>query len=212
MKFAISENNSINISTTNSKLGGFIPSLNMPQGITCRHDAPCLVGCYAKRGNFTYNNVKQSALDNLKAFKEEPEKFFEAIINYLNNGDISYKFFRWHSSGDIVNVKYLKGMVRVAEACPRTKFLCFTKQFGFVNMYIAVKGELPQNLHIVFSAWDKDFKVINPYNLPTTYVNFKDESKNPKIPEFAIPCIGKCYECKSCWSLEKGQSVVFNQH
>ena len=79
-------------------------------------------------------------------------------------------------------------------------------------MYLEFKPNLPENLHIVFSAWDKDFKVNNPFNLPVTYVNFKDSTKNAEIPEFAIPCVGKCSECKACWSLVKGQSVVFNQH
>lgn len=202
----------ITISTTNSKLGGFIPSINLPAGLTCRATAPCQKGCYAKKGNWLYKNVKQSLLNNLEAFNESADEYFDYIINYLNNGDISYKFFRWHSSGDIVNLEYLKGIVRVAKECPQTKFLCFTKKFNLVNMYLEFNPNLPENLHIVFSAWDKNFKVNNPFNLPVTYINFKDSSKNAEIPEFAIPCIGKCSECKACWSLVKGQSVVFNQH
>lgn len=36
------------ITTTNSKLGHQIPSINMPT-LTCRADAPCQKGCYAKK-------------------------------------------------------------------------------------------------------------------------------------------------------------------
>ncbi len=201
----------IRITTTNSKLGGFIPSINLPAALTCRADAPCKKGCYALKGNFLYKNVRESHQKNLDYFINNPDLYFNEVIDYLNNGDISYKFFRWHSSGDIVNVRYLQGIIEVAKACPQTKFLCFTKKFNLVNDYLK-ENELPKNLKIVFSAWDKNFTVDNPFNLPVTYVNFKDSSKNPDIPEFAIPCVGKCYECKSCWSLEKGQSVVFNQH
>ena len=39
----------ITISNTISKLGGFIPSINLPAGKTCRADAPCQKGCYAKK-------------------------------------------------------------------------------------------------------------------------------------------------------------------
>ena len=202
----------VKISLTNSKLGAAIPSVNLPAGVTCRADAPCQKGCYAKKGNWTYKNVKTSVANNLEVFNKDPQTYFDDIISQLNNDDITYKFFRWHSSGDIVNNEYLKGIIRVAEACPQTKFLCFTKKFHLVNIYLDYNHTLPSNLKIVFSAWDKDFKVDNPYNLPVTYINFKDKSKNADIPEFSIPCIGKCYECKSCWSLEKGQSVVFNQH
>ena len=212
MKITISERNSITISTTNSKLGGFIPSINLPAGLTCRADAPCQKGCYAKKGNWRFENVQQSLLDNLKAFNEEPKEFFNGIINYLNNNDIAFKFFRWHSSGDIVNNEYFKGILKVASNCPGTKFLCFTKKFHLVNLYLEAGGVIPDNLKIVFSAWDNTFKVDNPYNLPVTYVKFAKEEKNPDIPEYAIPCIGKCSECKACWSLVNGQSVVFNQH
>ena len=136
---------------------------------------------------------------------------YDDIIAYLN-GLVSYRYFRYHSSGDIVDEKYFEGMVRVAKKCKSVKFLCFTKKFEIVNNYLASGEKIPSNLHIVFSAWDKEFKVDNPYNLPMTYVDFKDTSKNPEIPELAIPCIGKCYECQACWSLQKGQSVVFHQH
>lgn len=200
------------ISLTNSKLGGAIPSINLPPLQTCRENAPCAKLCYARKGNWTYNNVKKSHLDNLEHFNTNPANFFDEIIKTLNNGDIIYRFFRWHSSGDIPNLTYLMGMVRVARECPQTKFLAFTKKFELVNMYLSIYDELPSNLKIVYSAWDKNFEVPNPYNLPVTYVMFKNEEDNPQIPEFAIPCIGKCYECKSCWSLQKGQSVVFKQH
>lgn len=202
----------ITISQTNSKLGGAIPSINLPAGKTCRADAPCQKGCYAKRGNWLYKNVQQSLTNNLLAYLADPEDYFNQIIEKLNNEDVVYKFFRWHSSGDIVDEKYLQGVIRVAEASKFTKFLCFTKKFNLVNEYLRKGGKIPENLKIVFSAWDKNFEVPNPYNLPVTYVFFKDESRNADIPEFAIPCVGKCYECKACWSLEKGQSVVFNQH
>jgi len=201
----------VKISTTNTKLSGQIPSVNLPPIKTCRGDAPCRHLCYATKGNFTFPNVKESHMQNLACFINNPKQYFDDIIAYLN-GLVSYRYFRYHSSGDIVNEEYLKGMVRVAKKCKTVKFLCFTKKFEIVNNYLASGEKLPSNLHIVFSAWDKDFKVDNPYNLPMTYVEFKDASKNPQIPELAIPCVGKCYECQACWSLKKGQSVVFHQH
>lgn len=181
----------VKISTSNSKLGGFIPSLNLPAVVTCRSDAPCRKGCYACKGNWLYKNVQASMQNNLDLFVNDSESFFNDIINYLNNGDIIYKFFRWHSSGDIVNYNYLLGMIRVARECPHTKFLAFTKKFNLVNMYLNLGHEIPENLHIVFSAWDNTFTVENPFNMPVTYVNFKDKTKNADVPEFAIPCVGK---------------------
>lgn len=201
----------MHISLTNSKLGDKIPSINLPPIITCRADAPCKKDCYACKGNFNYPNVKKSLSDNLKEFVKDSNKFFNDIIDYFNNEDITYKFARWHSSGDIVNDVYFNGMIRVASVCKDTKFLCFTKKFDIVNRYINQGGKIPKNLHIVFSGWDKNFKVDNPYNLPTTYVEFKEKERNC-IPEFAIPCMGSCKNCKACWALKEGQSVYFKKH
>lgn len=203
-------NLNINISLTNSKLGDKIPSLNLPTSI-CRADAPCKKGCYANKGNWQFSNVQKCLNNNLELFKQHKEKFFDDIIQWLNDEDTIYKFFRWFSSGDIVNYEFFNGMVRTAKESPNTKFLCFTKKFEIVNDYIMFNGDLPKNLKVVFSNWG-DFKPLNPYNLPTTHVKFKNPLLNGNIPEFAIPCKGSCKTCKACWSLEKGQSVYFDIH
>ena len=205
------------ISLTISKLGGQIPSVNLPPVITCRKNAPCTALCYARKGNFCYKNVKKSHLDNLEHYRKNPKNYFDSIITFLS-GLTTYKLFRWHSSGDIVDEEYFEGMIRVAEACPETKFLAFTKKYEIVNNWMAkallIGRKLPANLKIVFSMWDNEFNktVDNYYDFPTTWVYFKDPEKNGDIPQDAFPCIGKCYECFACWNLGKGHSTVFKQH
>lgn len=210
------------ISLTNSKLGGQIPSVNLPPILTCRKNAPCSSLCYARKGNFCYANVKKSHLDNLEHYQKNPKNYFDSIIAFLN-GLTVYKLFRWHSAGDIVDMQYLEGIIRVANECPQTKFLCFTKKWELVNRYCKENSInidenygplLPSNLKIVFSMWDKEYNntVENPYNFPTTWVYFKDKIKNGDIPETAFPCTGKCYECFACWNLGEGCSTVFKQH
>lgn len=162
----------MHISISNSKLGDKIPSLNLPAVKTCRADAPCKKGCYACKGTWLYPNVQNSLNNNLKEFLADSEKFFNDIIKWINNDDITYKFFRWFSSGDIVNKKFFEGMIKTAKICKDTKFLCFTKKFEIVNDYLSSNKKIPSNLKIVFSAWDNTFKVENPHNLPMTYVFF----------------------------------------
>lgn len=197
----------INISHKNSKLGADIPSVNLPAGATCRPDAPCFAKCYARKGNFCYGNVRKSLADNLEAYKNDPDFFFDfvAVMTRMS------RFFRWHSSGDIVDGRYFRGMVSVAIRNPDVKYLCFTKKFEIVNEFVDGGGEIPQNLRIVFSGWDANFRVDNPHNFPTTWVRFKKQN-NAHIPEHAIPCKGKCYECVACWQLEPGQAVYFDEH
>jgi len=198
------------ITTTTTKLGNQIPSINMPTTV-CRADAPCAKGCYAKKGNYRYSKIQKGLKERLDLFNQDSDFFFNQIIRELS-GLTTYKYVRWHASGDIVNMKYFYGIIKVANECPNTMFLCFTKKFNLVNTYLALGHQLPNNLRIVFSAWDKDFIVDNPYNMPITYVNFKNKSKNAFIPENAIPCAGKCDTCLACWQLHNGQAVVFNQH
>lgn len=204
--------NGLTISLSNQKLGGFIPSVNLPPILTCRANAPCQKNCYACRGHFNYSNVKASHLDNLHAYKNNASGYFQDIIDFIKNGLVIYKFFRWHSSGDIVDANYFRGVIKVAQECKETRFLVFTKKFEIVNEYIANGGEIPSNLSVVFSAWDKDFLVQNPYNLPVAYVDFKDKTKNADIPVTAFRCSGNCEKCLTCWNIKNGQATVFNQH
>lgn len=201
--------NFVTVSTGNSKLGPAIPSINLPAGTTCNPNAPCFKGCYATRGRFLYPNAKNSQMGNLNAYLENPQQYFE---------DIAYRtrlslFVRWHSSGDIIDERYLEGMCWVARQNPNTQYLAFTKQFEIVNNYKANKHRIPRNLHIVFSSW-KDWVPENPYKFPTSWVYFpKDvDNTNQHIPANAVVCPNNCAKCQRCWSLGKGESVQFKKH
>ena len=200
----------VKVSVTISKLGATIPSINLPPVVTCRPNAPCIHGCYALRGHFRYDAVKNRLAENLAAYKENPKLFFDMIAEQTKLA----RFCRWHSSGDIVDINYLAGMCKVARKNKGVKYLCFTKKYELVNQYLDEGHKIPSNLRIVFSCW-KDFVPENPYNIPTTWVYFPKKGENEfnhLIPEDAIPCSGKCYACQSCWQLKKGQSVVFKKH
>lgn len=199
----------VHVSTTVSKLGANIPSINLPAGLTCNPDAPCHAGCYAKRGRFLYSSVKECHMRNLLAYKGNPNLYFESIAVQTALA----RYARWHSSGDIVDLNYLKGMCKVARKNPTVQYLAFTKQYMIVNEFLAKKHRIPNNLTIVFSCW-KGWIPENPYNLPTTWVYFPKEKVgcNEFIPKDAKPCPGKCATCQQCWNLKKGGSVVFRKH
>ena len=198
----------VHVGNHNSKLGANIPSINLPAGKTCRPDAPCFKDCYAKKGRWLFKNVQKSLAENLEAYKQDPDGYFDEIATKTRLA----RYVRWHSSGDIVDDAYLTGMCKVARKNPNTDYLAFTKKFDIVNAYVDVGHRIPRNLHIVFSGWDNLFPVDNPHNFPTTWVFFKETVRNSRIPETAIPCKGKCYECLACWQLRNGQSVYFHKH
>ena len=196
----------VKVSNTNSKLGGQIYSINLPAVVTCRPDAPCFKGCYARKGNWTFTNVKNSLESNLEAYKSNPDLFFESVAAQT----VLTRFCRWHSSGDIVDMQYFEGMCKVARKNKETHYLCFTKKYEIINEFLSKGKRIPKNLSIVFSAWD-NWIPENPYDLPMTYVYGK-EFNNELIPKDAIPCGGKCETCQACWTLKKGQHVYFLKH
>jgi hypothetical protein len=202
---------SVHISKTNSKLG-VIPSVNLPPIVTCRAGCPCSKHCYATKGRFRFSNVISAMNNNYAEYIENPSQYFYEIQNAINNGMVSYSYFRWHASGDIVDALYFRGMVEVSNRLPNTSFLAFTKKFEIVNQYISNGGVIPDNLHIVFSSWGTSLNVDNPHNFPVAYVRFSDENENATIPENAEECLGNCQECLKCWHIKSGQSVVFNLH
>lgn len=204
----------VHINKGNEKLG-FIPSVSMPAGLTCRHDCNCAKGCYAKKGNFRFDNVSKAVQENYQEYKRDSQNFFNEINNFLHNGEITYNYFRWSVSGDLVDYKYLLGIIDIANKNKYTKFLVFTKKFDLVNLYLTLKNKLPKNIVIVFSHWDNEFKnkVDNPYNLPLAFVDFKNKHKNVEHSKYAFVCPGSCKDCgHHCWRMKQGQQVIFHQH
>lgn len=151
------------ISTTVSKLGASIPCINLPPVITCRLDAPCIRLCYARKGRFACGNVKKSLAGNLEIYMANPDFYFGFIDMYLKNS--AFSFFRWHSSGDIPDERYLSGMNSVAASNPDIKFLCFTKKYELINNFIESGNTISKNLKIVFSVWG-DFPALTRITFP----------------------------------------------
>lgn len=199
------------ISNNVSKLGVGIGTLNLPAITTCRKDAPCKKGCYACKGNFAFSTVQKGLQRNLDSYLENPDRFFSVLHNQLEM--VPFRFFRWFSSGDIVDSRFLEGMCWLARKHKATQFLCFTKKYELVNEFLEHHRK-PRNLIIVFSNWGK-WICENPHNLPTAWVEFGTESDN-MIPEYATLCGGNCGECvntsEHCWRMQKGEAVKFRKH
>lgn len=199
------------ISNSISKLGIGIGTVNLPAIETCRADAPCKKGCYACKGNFLYPCVKTSLHRNLEAFLKDADRFFSVLDDQLNL--VPFRFFRWHSSGDIINTRYLQGMCWLARRHKNTQFLCFTKKYELVNDYLN-NHQKPKNLILVLSNWG-EWICDNPHNLPTAWVEFGTDC-DQNIPSNANKCSGKCSECvntsEHCWRMQKGDSVYFHKH
>lgn len=194
---------SVSISGGNNKMGE-IPSVSLLPYVTCPYKCP---ECYAAKLAAlrpavcnAYARNTALALDNLDAYFAQVRA--AAMVT---------RFFRFHVSGDILNAAYFAEMVKTAEMLPHTEFLTFTKRYSIVNEFMDNGGAIPENLHIIFSAWD-GVEMDNRYNMPVAAVVRPgcDPLDGWKI------CGGNCFECAcrgvGCWQLKNGETIAFNLH
>lgn len=198
----------VKISAGNSKLGS-IPSVSLPAGITCRKDCECYKKCYARRLERMRPSVRNAYQHNLTLLQETPEIYWREVEASI----MMSRFFRFHVSGDMPDSIYFVHMIEIAERNQHCEILCFTKKYDIVNEYLALGRKIPKNLHIVFSGWS-GLKLVNPYKLPEAHVRFRNGFTTAR-PD-AKKCGGNCTECLltegGCWSLKKGEQVVFDEH
>lgn len=197
----------VKISSGNSKMGS-VPSVSLPSIKTCRQCA-CSTKCYAQKLERLRPAVRNAYQHNLEVLMNEPETYWREVEASV----MMSRFFRFHVSGDIPTAEYLANMVAVAVRNSHCEILCFTKRYEMVNEFIEKNGELPSNLHMIFSGWI-GLNLVNPFSLPEAHVRYRDGSTTAR--DDAVECGGNCTECAltegGCWNLKKGQQVVFNEH
>lgn len=196
----------ITISKGNRKMGE-IKSVSLPPVVTCAEGCTCAKKCYAMKMCRIYKNVKASYDKNLSIYETNPNEYWQQVEDAM----CTSRFFRMHVAGDIPTYKYLLEMIFVVAHNPWCDILVFTKRYDFVNRWLDEGGELPSNLHLIFSEWE-GMEMNNPHNLPVAHVIFKGEE--PK--ENWNICSGNCLECAkkkaNCWSLGNGEHVAFHEH
>lgn len=196
------------ISFKNSKMG-MVASVSLPAFLTCPDicKTTCGPDCYAAKLANLYGTVRESYARNFSILKYDTERYWDTV----NAVAKTVRFFRWHVSGDIVNAEYFANMVRIAKENQSTVFLAFTKRFSIVNEWIDENGAIPENLHVMFSAWE-GLVPENPHGLPVTNVYGKKET----IPDGWIPCNGNCENCfrncVGCIGAKTGDVIGFKKH
>lgn len=197
----------VSISKGNEKLGS-IQSVSLPSGLTCI-ECECNQKCYARRLERRRKTVRDAYQNNFEILTTEPNTYWREVEAAI----MLSRYFRFHVSGDIPDTTYLMRMVEVSKRNPHCELLCFTKRYSFVNFLLKDGVCLPDNLHLILSAW-RGLPMVNPFGLPEAHVRYKDGSTTAS--DGAIECGGNCTECAitdgGCWSLKNGEQVVFNEH
>ena len=204
----VNKENQVSISHYNSKMGP-IWSVSLPPVITCKncHKCGCAAKCYALKLTKIYPTVKAAWERNYGIVNKDRDNYFDQI----KYAAMSQRYFRWHVSGDILDVDYLDRMVKIARELKHTEFLAFTKNYEDVNEYFETHKK-PRNLHLIMSLPFTGATIDNPHNLPTAAVIMKGTEPQD---DWKI-CGGNCFECAcrgvGCWQLKKGETIAFAEH
>lgn len=209
--FLANQSNEISMSNKNSKTGVACLNLAFPL-CTCRENAPCKDGCYANKGTQKMARVQGAYYRNLRLYYEDPDNFFEQIYYKIKFSGLPK--VRWFDSGDIADAEFFERMIDICNKTPNVKHMAFTKKYEIVNEYMDRNGKLPDNLNILFSAWDKFWEIPNPHGFGIAYVDFNDKRMNPEFPKDAFRCPGRdstCSACSVCFS-KKVKAVILEEH
>lgn len=220
MKFKVNveRRNIIHISKGNKKLGKDIYTFNTLPGndyvklkdgdCVCNVKGTCdcnCEGCYAIKGlKAYYKSVAPANGENTLIMRENRKFGFDSISQYCK--DKGVKVFRWHSSGEIMDLDYLREMCRVAKENSEVKFYFYTKRFDLIK-----KVKLPDNLVCNLSEWKgnlgkDEFKGMNRFVL--------DDGSDKNIAKL-WHCPGykgvKCSDCGVCWK-NHGKRIAVYEH
>jgi len=170
------------MSLNNSKLSkDGITSINMPPIVTCPGAGECKKYCYAQVGMQAMGNPKNFRLRAYQLWLDSPLDFKNIAKEEIRRS--GRRIIRWHDSGDIVSLKYLKMMISIALEMPEIKFYTYSKsisiirKFGFEN--------LPVNLKIIQSYGGREDHLIdesypfakvflNKENIPLGFTDMSD--------------------------------------
>lgn len=199
----------ITISNGNRKVG-YIKSYSHAPFFSCDRSAPCFdeKKCYyIKMGEYR-TSVQKSALKNSYLLLNYPDIVYNQILEQAQ----TQLFFRWFVGGDVPNSKFFTDfIIDIANKCPRTSFLLFTKKYSIVNAYLDNGGQIPNNLKIIFSFW-QDFRCENKHNLPVN--EFVPKGGQPQ--KGWLQCYGNCQKCGvcglGCWALKSGDTMYIKEH
>ena len=218
----------ISVSKSNKKMGA-VPSFSTPAGAAggcvnadttaCDPNPEIRLNpdgtvCYANKAYVQYPQTRKAYDRNLRVAQSVPVLERQLTGWLIMNAPSK---FRWHVSGDILNLEYLEMMIRLAEAFPETQFLCYTKAIRILvsgGAKIAAKVLACENLHVyVSSMTEAQREYIENHDVLRHYPIAHCAEEAPKgfitCPEQTTKGKVKCETCRVCYT---GKPVNFLPH
>jgi len=166
--------------------------------------------CYAKVGNYLYPSVKTSHEKRLRGLEhpEWVEAMSTLITHYRTKGKtgVDTRYFRWHDTGDIIDLQHLRKIVAVVENCPTVSFWLPTHEPKTVALYLRIHKKFPENLTVRISADLLYTQADTVDDLPTSTVSSGIGYVCPSNKQG-----NKCLNCRACWN-HKAKNIDYPLH
>ena len=167
--------------------------------------------CYALKGMYRFNVVKNALLDRLASL-DHPQ-WSEAMIVQVKGQE----YFRWHDSGDLQTIGHLIKIVEVCNATPSTMHWLPTKEKEIIKRYIRIGGVIPDNLLIRYSLPMVD-STANAFfksdRIKSSRVLTKEKAEQVRDSQFICPAPkqgNQCGKCRACW-LPTFSDIAYLKH
>lgn len=161
------------------------------KGSTCE-------GCYANKGCYVFPIVQAAQYKRLRAIYHP--LWVKAMAAQINSKKT--KYFRWHDSGDVQDLKHLAKIFKVAKLTPGVQHWLPTRE-AWTQAY---QDRAPKNLVIRFSMPMVNQPAAGNWRNTSTVVT---EEKNSTCP--ASKQGNKCLDCRACWDLSV-KNVAYLAH
>lgn len=204
------ENLHVRIQRGNKKTGSNCWTVSLLPVIDCKNCSKCKWDCYDIKSVLIYPSTIKDRCRNSLIHQYDIQRFWNEVDIQVKAHFVTE--LRINVGGDL-NDNDFKYVKELGINNPRTMILFFTKNYDGINKFLD-NDEFPENVHAIMSAWC-GMEMKNPHKLPESHVLYPDGKTT--APEYGAKyCGGNCSECAfnktGCWTLQKGEHVVFNAH
>ena len=152
--------------------------------------------CYALKGCYVFKVVQEAQYRRLRSIKHPG--WVRAMTQLLQSK--KSKFFRWHDSGDVQDLKHLAKIFEVARRTPDIQHWMPTRE-AWVKPYLKYA---PSNLVIRFSMPMVDQPAASSWPHTSTVVTTGRTCPAPDQDN-------ACGDCRACWD-PKIRNIAYGQH
>ena len=167
---------------------------------------PVCASCYAMKGRYTFQNVKDARSNNYEETLKE--SFVPDMVELIN--EQKSKYFRWFDSGDVYSEQFLHKILLICEQTPKVKHWIPTQSrelfnhifFGNSQSLWETLESLP-NVKVRYSSPSITGKYSFADGHGSTVSQTYDENHIQSRLRFQCPSSvqdGQCKSCRACWS------------